>query len=105
LTKSQPEGLGGWKAVKATGQAGYAEDEYPFCSLHLHRHRCFDAFGPERMFWSTDIGCLVKAERRQSTVMFCDLVSSTALSTHLDPEDFWPRPCHITEKRAFMEGY
>jgi class 3 adenylate cyclase len=27
------------------------------------------------------------AERRQLTVMFCDLVGSTALATHLDPED------------------
>jgi predicted TIM-barrel fold metal-dependent hydrolase len=42
-------------AVKATGQAGYAEDEYPFRSLHPHLHRCFDAFGPARMFWGTDI--------------------------------------------------
>jgi class 3 adenylate cyclase/predicted ATPase len=29
----------------------------------------------------------VEAERRQLTVMFCDLVGSTALSTKLDPED------------------
>jgi len=42
-------------AVKATGQAGYAEDPYPFHSLHAHLHRVFDAFGPERMFWGTDI--------------------------------------------------
>ncbi len=28
------------------------------------------------------------AERRQLTVMFCDLVGSTALSTQLDPEDY-----------------
>ena len=34
--------------------------------------------GPPR---STD------AERRQLTVMFCDLVGSTALSTRLDPEE------------------
>jgi class 3 adenylate cyclase len=27
------------------------------------------------------------AERRQVTVMFCDLVGSTALSTRFDPED------------------
>src|SRR5499426_1495874 len=27
------------------------------------------------------------AERRQLTVMFCDLVGSTALSAHLDPEE------------------
>ena len=29
-----------------------------------------------------------EAERRQLTVLFCDLVGSTALSTKLDPEDF-----------------
>src|SRR5262245_27960594 len=29
----------------------------------------------------------VEAERRQLTVMFCDLVGSTPLSTRLDPED------------------
>jgi predicted ATPase/class 3 adenylate cyclase len=29
----------------------------------------------------------LEAERRQLTVMFCDLVDSTALSTRLDPED------------------
>jgi hypothetical protein len=29
-----------------------------------------------------------EAERRQLTVMFCDLVGSTALSARLDPEDF-----------------
>jgi class 3 adenylate cyclase/tetratricopeptide (TPR) repeat protein len=29
-----------------------------------------------------------QAERRQLTVMFCDLVASTELSTRLDPEDF-----------------
>ncbi len=30
---------------------------------------------------------VAQAERRQLTVMFCDLVSSTALATRLDPED------------------
>jgi class 3 adenylate cyclase/predicted ATPase len=30
----------------------------------------------------------VSGERRQLTVMFCDLIESTALSTELDPEDF-----------------
>ena len=40
---------------------------------------------------STDTSSLsfsdAEAERRQLTVMFCDLVGSTALSTRLDPED------------------
>src|SRR5262245_37255 len=30
-----------------------------------------------------------EAERRQLTVMFCDLVGSTALSVQFDPEDMW----------------
>ena len=29
----------------------------------------------------------LEAERRQLTVLFCDLVDSTALSSQLDPED------------------
>src|SRR6516165_11880808 len=31
--------------------------------------------------------CTDTAERRQLTVMFCDLIGSTALSTRYDPED------------------
>src|SRR5262249_9926555 len=42
-------------AVKATGQAGYAKDAHPFRSFQWHLPRCFGAFGPERMFWGTDI--------------------------------------------------
>jgi class 3 adenylate cyclase len=34
-----------------------------------------------------DAPALAQAERRQLTVMFCDLVGSTALSARLDPED------------------
>ena len=30
-----------------------------------------------------------EAERRQLTIMFCDLVGSTALTAQLDPEDMW----------------
>src|SRR5262249_37497364 len=30
-----------------------------------------------------------EAERRHLTVVFCDLVGSTALSTRLDPEEMW----------------
>jgi class 3 adenylate cyclase/tetratricopeptide (TPR) repeat protein len=33
--------------------------------------------------------CPHDAERRHLTVMFCDLVGSTALSSRLDPEDMW----------------
>ena len=35
----------------------------------------------------SSLGAAAEAERRQLTVLFCDLVGSTALSTRLDPED------------------
>ena len=37
---------------------------------------------------AADAHIRVEAERRQLTVMFCDLVGSTALSQKLDPEDY-----------------
>jgi class 3 adenylate cyclase/tetratricopeptide (TPR) repeat protein len=37
--------------------------------------------------WRAAGGASIKAERRHLTVLFCDLVGSTALSAHLDPED------------------
>ena len=42
-------------AVKATGRAGYSSDAYPFRNIHGHLQAALDAFGPERMFWGTDI--------------------------------------------------
>ncbi|MFD8531655.1 amidohydrolase family protein [Streptosporangium canum] len=42
-------------AVKATGVPSMATDPYPFASTHDLLRRTFEAFGPERMFWGTDI--------------------------------------------------
>jgi predicted TIM-barrel fold metal-dependent hydrolase len=42
-------------AVKLTGGPFYADDAYPFRSLHKHYRRMYDAFGPNRLFWGTDI--------------------------------------------------
>ncbi|HZB90540.1 MAG TPA: amidohydrolase family protein [Stellaceae bacterium] len=42
-------------AVKATGGPSYAADPYPFRSLHPYYRRLYDAFGPRRLFWGTDI--------------------------------------------------
>jgi class 3 adenylate cyclase len=42
-----------------------------------------------------------EAERRQLTVMFCDLVGSTALSSRLDPEDL--REIYAAYHRAVAE--
>jgi SAM domain (Sterile alpha motif) len=58
----------------------------------------------------TDPESRESAERRQLTVMFCDLVESTELSTRLDPEDLrevistYRRCCHhaVAKSRGFV---
>src|SRR5258708_536517 len=59
--------------------------------LGIHRRKLLEAIaalrretGPQR---SAADQVVPTAERRQLTVMFCDLVGSTALSAQLDPED------------------
>lgn len=42
-------------ALKATGAPGNAQTPYPFPDLDDRIRRLFDAFGPHRMFWGTDI--------------------------------------------------
>ena len=42
-------------AVKATGAPGYSSQPYPFPAMHLYLRQIYDAFGPHRMFWGTDI--------------------------------------------------
>ena len=42
-------------AVKATGLPGYAGDAYPYPAMQTYLRQVFDAFGPERLFWGTDI--------------------------------------------------
>jgi class 3 adenylate cyclase len=63
-----------------------------------HRRKLLDAIAvlrgeanaeaaPRAIFPTIDKRSANTGERRQLTVMFCDLVGSTALSTRLDPED------------------
>ncbi len=42
-------------AVKATGAPGYSAEAYPFPIMQGYLKQIFDAFGPNRMFWGTDI--------------------------------------------------
>src|SRR4029453_19062771 len=42
-------------AMKATGGPSYSDQPYPFRDIHDNLHRLYDAFGPERWFWGTDI--------------------------------------------------
>ena len=42
-------------ALKATGAPSYSGEAYPYRDIHGHIKKLYDAFGPERMFWGTDI--------------------------------------------------
>lgn len=42
-------------AVKATGAPAYSAESYPYPIMQTYLRQIFDAFGPQRMFWGTDI--------------------------------------------------
>jgi predicted TIM-barrel fold metal-dependent hydrolase len=42
-------------AVKATGAPSYSSESYPYGNIHGYLRQIYDAFGPNRMFWGTDI--------------------------------------------------
>jgi predicted TIM-barrel fold metal-dependent hydrolase len=42
-------------ALKATGAPSYSSEPYPYRNIHGHIRKLYDAYGPERMFWGTDI--------------------------------------------------
>jgi len=58
-------------AVKATGVPHYASEAYPFPALQPYLRQVFDAFGPDRMFWGTDI-TKMPCSWRQCVTMFTE---------------------------------
>jgi predicted TIM-barrel fold metal-dependent hydrolase len=58
-------------AIKATGAPGYSTAAYPFRNIHDGLHRIFDAYGPHRFFWGTDI-TRMPCSYRQCVTMFTE---------------------------------
>ena len=58
-------------AVKATGVPHYSGEAYPFPALHTYLRQTYDAFGPHRMFWGTDI-TKMPCSWRQCVTMFTE---------------------------------
>ena len=58
-------------AVKATGAPGYSTEAYPFAGMHTYLRQIYDAFGPDRMFWGTDISKM-PCSWRQCVTMFTE---------------------------------
>ena len=58
-------------AVKASSAPGYSSEAYPFRNVHPYLRAVFDAFGPRRMFWGTDI-TRMPCSYRQCITMFTE---------------------------------
>ncbi len=58
-------------AVKATGAPHYSTKGYPFRNIQDGLHRIFDAFGPKRFFWGTDI-TRMQCSYRQCVTFFTE---------------------------------
>ena len=67
-------------AAKASIMPFYTDDKYPFRKLHSHIRQVFDAFGPKRLFWGSDLSRL-PCTYRQGVTMFSEEIP------WLSPED------------------
>ena len=53
-------------SVKISSAPNFSKEAYPFRDMTEHLQRCFDAFGPRRCYWGTDLtNSLAKATYRQ----------------------------------------
>ena len=57
--------------MKATGAPSHSTAPYPFKNIHDGLHRIYDAFGPDRFFWGTDI-TRMPCSYRQCVTMFTE---------------------------------
>jgi L-fuconolactonase len=58
-------------AVKASCLPCYVDEPYPFPTLHPQIRRAVEAFGPERVFWGTDLSQL-PCPYRQAVTLFTE---------------------------------
>ena len=58
-------------AVKMSGAPSYSSAPYPYKNIHGYLKQIFDAFGPQRCFWGTDI-TRMPCSYRQCVTMFTE---------------------------------
>ena len=58
-------------AVKMSGAPSYSSQPYPYKNIHGYLRQIFDAFGPHRCFWGTDI-TRMPCSYRQCVTMFTE---------------------------------
>ena len=60
-------------SVKVSSAVNFSKDPYPFRDMTDHIKRCFDAYGPRRCCWGTDLtNSLAKATYRQRITHFTE---------------------------------
>ncbi len=60
-------------SIKLSSAPAYSLESYPFRDMKAHLKRCFDAFGPQRCYWGTDItNSFAKATYRQRIIHFTE---------------------------------
>jgi L-fuconolactonase len=64
-------------AVKASALPCYTSDVYPYRRLHAYVRKAIDVFGPERVFWGTDLSRL-PCRYREAVTMFTEEMPLTA---------------------------
>jgi len=58
-------------ALKLSGTPSYSSEPYPYPNIHKYIRQMFDAFGPQRCFWGTDI-TRMPCSYRQCVTMFTE---------------------------------
>jgi predicted TIM-barrel fold metal-dependent hydrolase len=60
-------------SVKLSSAPNFSLEAYPFSDMTDHIKRCFDAFGPRRCYWGTDLtNSMPKATYRQRVTHFTE---------------------------------
>jgi predicted TIM-barrel fold metal-dependent hydrolase len=60
-------------SVKLSASPGNSMEAYPFRDMDTHIHRLFDAYGPRRCYWGTDMtNSFVKATYKQRITHFTE---------------------------------
>jgi predicted TIM-barrel fold metal-dependent hydrolase len=63
-------------SVKVSAAVNFTVEPYPFRDVTEHIRRCFDAYGPRRCYWGTDLtNSLAKATYRQRITHFTEELS------------------------------
>jgi predicted TIM-barrel fold metal-dependent hydrolase len=60
-------------SVKLSSAPTYSFESYPWRDMNMHIQRCFDAYGPQRCYWGTDLtNAFTKSTYRQRITHFTE---------------------------------